>query len=108
MSYRLPAIHCPSYLMLVSPMLTEPAITAKVHPTLRAPWLRTVMMIIRIYVLLPAIETHVVLITIIPVPNAAAAGASAAGDDVDGASGGIVDGEIRGGLAVNVDGAGVV
>lgn len=52
--------------------------------------------------LLPAIETHVVLITIIPGADAAAA----AGDDVDGASGGIVDGEIRGGLVANVDGAG--
>ena len=63
-------------------------------------------MIIGIYVLPPAIEAHVVLITVI---SAAAAGAAAAaGDDIDGASMGIVDGEIRGGLAVNVDGAGVV
>lgn len=85
-------------------MLTEPAVTAKVHSALRAPLHRTVPVIIRIYMLLPAIKTHVVLITIIPAPTAAAA----AGDDVDGASGGIVDGEIRGGLAVNVDGAGVV
>lgn len=83
-------------------MLTEPDITAEIHPALPAPWQRTVTMIIRIYVLLPAIESHIVLTTIIP-----AAGAGA-GDDVDGASGGIVDGEIRGGLAVNVDGAGVV
>ncbi len=64
-------------------MLTEPAITAKVHSALRAPWLRTVLMIMRMYVLLSAIETHVVLITIIP----AAAAAAAAADDVDGASG---------------------
>ena len=83
MSYRQPATHCPSYLMLISPMLTEPAITAKVHSALRAPWLRTVLMIMRMYVLLSAIETHVVLITIIP----AAAAAAAAADDVDGASG---------------------
>ena len=61
-------------------------------------------MIIRPYVLLPAIETYVVLITIIP----ATAAAAAAGDDVDGTARGIVDGKIRGGLAVNVDGAGVV
>lgn len=85
-------------------MLTEPDITAEIHPALPAPWQRTVTMIIRIYVLLPAIESHIVLTTIIP----AAAAAAAAGDDVDDASGGIVDGEIRGGLAVNVDGAGVV
>lgn len=87
-------------------MLTEPDITAEIHPALPAPRQRTVTMIIRIYVLLPAIESHIVLTTIIPA--AAAAAATAAGDDVDGASGGIVDGEIRGGLAVNVDGAGVV
>lgn len=87
-------------------MLTEPDITAEIHPALPAPWQRTVTMIIRIYVLLPAIESHIVLTTIIPA--AAAAATAAAGDDVDGASGGIVDGEIRGGLAVNVDGAGVV
>lgn len=61
-------------------------------------------MLISPYVFLPASESHIVLTTIIP----AAAAAAAAGDDVDGASGGIVDGEIRGGLAVNVDGAGVV
>ena len=61
-------------------------------------------MIIRAYVLLPAIKRHVVLITMIP---ATAAGAGT-GDDVDGTSGGIVDGDIRGGLAVKVDGAGVV
>lgn len=67
-------------------MLAEPVITAKIHPALRAPWHRTVTMIMRTYVLLPAIETHMVLVTIIP-----AAGA-AAGDDVDGASGGIIDG----------------
>ena len=85
-------------------MLTEPAITAEIHSALRAPWHRTVPMIIRIYVLLPAIETHVVLITIIP----ATAAPAAAGDNVDGTSGGIVDGEVWGGLAVNVDGAGVV
>ena len=64
------------------------------------------MMLIRIYVLLPAIETHVVLITMIPA--AAATAPAATGNDVDGASGGIVDGEIRSGLSVNVDGAGVV
>ena len=85
-------------------MLTEPAITAEIHIALRAPWNRTIAMIIRAYVLLPAIERHVVLITIIP---ATAAGAGT-GDDVDGTSGGIVDGDIRGGLAVKVDGAGVV
>ena len=62
-------------------------------------------MIVRTYVLLPAIEAHVVLTTIIP---AAGTGIGATGDDVDGASVGIVDGEIRGGFAVNVDGAGVV
>ena len=87
-------------------MLTEPDITAEIHPALPAPWQRTVTMIIRIYVLLPAIESHIVLTTILPA--AAVAAAAAAGDDVDGASGGIVDGEIRGGLEVNVDGAGVV
>ena len=65
-------------------------------------------MIIRPYVLLPAIETDVVLITIIPATATAAAAAAAAGDDVDGTARGIVDGKIRGGLAVNVDGAGVV
>lgn len=109
MSGTVSAIHCPSYLMLISPMLNKPAITAEIHSTLRAPWLRTVMMIISIYMLQPAIETHVVLITIIPAAAAAvAAAAAAAGDDVDGASRGIVDGEIRGDLAVNVDGAGVV
>lgn len=59
-------------------------------------------MIVSIYVLLPAIETHVVLTAMIPVA------AAAAGDDVDGASGGIVDGEIGGCLAVNEYGAGVV
>lgn len=89
-------------------MLTEPDITAEIHPALPAPWQRTVTMIIRIYVLLPAIESHIVLTTIIPAATAAATAAAAAGDDVDGASGGIVDGEIRGSLAVNVDGAGVV
>ena len=87
-------------------MLTEPAITAEIHSGLRAPWYRTVPMIIRPYVLLPAIETDVVLITIIPATATAAA--AAAGDDVDGTARGIVDGKIRGGLAVNVDGAGVV
>lgn len=92
--------------MLISPMLTEPVITAEIHPALCAPWLRTVTMIMRIYVLLPGIETHIVLITIIPATAASAA--AAAGDDVNDASGGIVDGEIRGDLAVNVDGAGVV
>ena len=61
----------------------------------------------RVYVLLPAIENHVVLIAMIPA-TAAAAAAAALGDDVDGTSGGIVDGEVRGGLAVNIDGAGVV
>lgn len=91
-------------------MLTEPVIAAEIHPTLRAPRLRTVTMLIRINVLMPAIETHIVLITIIPAAAAdpAATAAVAVGDDVDVASGGIVDGEIRGGLAVNVDGAGVV
>lgn len=59
-------------------------------------------MIKRFYVLLPAIEPHLMLITIMP------AAAAAAGDDVDDASGGIVDGDIRVGLAVKVDGAGVV
>lgn len=92
--------------MLISPMLTEPVITAEIHPALCAPWLRTITMIMRIYVLLPGIETHIVLITIIPAAGASAA--AAAGDDVNDASGGIVDGEIRGDLAVNVDGAGVV
>ena len=85
-------------------MLTEPAITAEIHTALRAPWNRTVAMITIAYVLLPAIERRFVLITIIP---ATAAGAGI-GDDVDGTSGGIVDGEIGGGLAVKVDGAGVV
>ena len=88
-------------------MLTEPAITAEIHSALSASWLRTVTMIIGIYVLPPAIETHIVLITIISAAAAGATGA-AAGDDIDGASTGIVDGEIRGGLAVNVDRAGVV
>lgn len=84
--------------MLICPMLTEPGTTAEIHSALPAPWQRTVTMTIRIYVLLPAVERHIVLTTII----------AGAGDDVDGASRGIVDGEIRGGLAVNVDGAGVV
>ena len=64
-------------------------------------------MIIGTYVVSPAIEAHVVLITVISAAAAGATGA-AARDDVDGASRGIVDGEIRGGLTVNVDGAGVV
>ena len=45
--------------------------------------------------LLPAIETHVVSVTIISVAVTAAfveAAAAAAGDEVDGTSGGIVDG----------------
>ena len=86
-------------------MLTEPAITAKIYFALRAPRNRTVAMVIRAYVLRPAIERHVVLIAIIPATAAAGAGT---GDDVDGTSGGIVDGDTRGGLAVKVDGAGVV
>ena len=61
-------------------------------------------MVIRVDMLLPAIETHTVLIAVVP----AAALAAVAGDDIDGAAWGIVDGEIGGGLAVNVDGAGVV
>lgn len=89
-------------------MLTEPVITAEIHSALRAAWQRTVTMIIRTYVLLPAIEAHVVLTTIIPAAGAGTGATAGAGDDVDGASVGIVDGEIRGGLAVNVDGAGVV
>ena len=66
-------------------------------------------MIIRTYMLRPAIETHVVLITIIPAADDTADGAAAAaaGNDVDGASGGIVDGEMGRGLAVHVDGAGI-
>lgn len=86
-------------------MLTEPGITAEIHSALRAPWKRTVTMIIRIYMLLPAIETQIVVTTIITAAGAAAGGA--AGGDVDGASWGIVDGEIRGSLVANVDGAGV-
>lgn len=63
-------------------------------------------MVISIYMLLPAIEGHVVLTAMIPATTTATtAGAS---DDVDGAAGGIVDGEIRGRLAVHEDGAGVV
>ena len=93
--------------MLVSEMLAEPVIIAEIHSAHRAPWYRTVPMTKRVYVLLPAIENHVVLIAMIPV-TAAAAAAAALGDDVDGTSGGIVDSEIRGGLTVNIDGAGVV
>lgn len=94
--------------MLISIMLTEPAVTAEVHIALRAPWNRTVAMIFRSYMLLPAIERHVVLITIIFATAAGAGAGAGTGDKVDGASGGIVDGDIRGGLAVKVDGAGVV
>ena len=65
-------------------------------------------MIVSIYVILPAIETHVVLITIILAAGAGVGVGAAAGNDVDRASGGIVDGEIGGGLAVDVDGACVV
>ena len=85
-------------------MLTESGITAEINSALRAPWLRTVTMCIKIDMLLPAIETYVVLITIIP----AAGTGVAASVDVDGASGGIVDGDFRGSLTVNVDGASVV
>ena len=95
-------------------MLTKPAITAEIHSALRAPWLRTVTMIIRTYMLRPATETHFVPVTKIPAADGAGAGAgagataTAAGNDVDGASGGIVDGETGRGLAVHVDGAGIV
>ena len=88
-------------------MLTEPGVTTKINSALRAPWLRAVTMIISIYMLLPAIETHVVLITVIPAATVTAA-TTTASDDVDGASRRIVDSEVRGSLAVNVDGAGVV
>ena len=88
-------------------MLTEPTNTPKIHSALRAPRQRTIRMIIPIYMLLPAIERHVVLITIIPA-TAAAAGGAGTGDDVDGTSRGVVDGDIGGGLAIEVDGAGVV
>ena len=97
--------------MLVSPMLAERAIIHEIHSAHRAPWYRTVPVIQRLYVLMPAIENHVVLIAIIPATAGAAAAAAAAaalGDDIDGTAGGIVDGEVRGGLAVNIDGAGVV
>ncbi|KAG7006993.1 hypothetical protein G7Y79_00012g033290 [Physcia stellaris] len=77
-------------------MLTEPAIIAEIHSALRASRLGTVPMIVSSYVLLPAIEPHVVLTAMIP--------AAAAGDDADGAS----RGEIRGCLAVDEYGAGVV
>ena len=83
MLYRPPAV-------LVSPMLAERAIIDGIHSAHRASWYRTVPVTQRVYVLMPAIENHVVLIAIIP------ATAAALGDDVDGISGGIVDGEVRG------------
>lgn len=87
--------------MLISPMLTEPAVTTEIHTGLRTSWLRAITMVVSIYMLLPAIETHVVLTTVIPA-------AATASDDIDGASGRIVDSKVRGSLAVNVDGADVV
>ena len=85
-------------------------------------------MTIRPYMVLPALESHIVLMTVTPVATATATaagagmtggevddaaggvvdGAGMTGVDVDGAAGGVVDGDVGSRFAVKVDGAGVV
>ena len=62
-------------------------------------------MAVRAYVLLPAVEVQAVLLTI---EVAATVAALRTGDDVDITSWGIVNRDLRGSLAVNVDGSGIV